>query len=46
MNELDKPFRSVDGGFKSDVEKLRLIHGLLPRKTTKSMGYDVVRSYK
>ena len=46
MTELDEQFSGVDGGFKSSVDKVRPIRGLLPTKITESMGYDVVRSYE
>ena len=32
MTELYEPFSGVDGAFKSSVEKLLRIRGLLPRK--------------
>ena len=46
MTELDEPFRGVDVEFKSYVDKLKPIRGLLPRKTNESVRYDVERSYK
>ena len=46
MTVLDEPCIGVDGDFKSYVDKLIPIRGLLPRKTTESLGYDVERSYK
>ena len=46
MTELDEPFSGASWAVKSSVNKLIPICGLLPRKTTESMGYDVVWSYK
>ena len=44
MTEPDEKFSGVGGAFKSSVDKLIPIRGLIPRKTTKYVGYDVVRS--
>ena len=46
ITEFYEPFSGVDGAFKSSVEKLLRIQGLLPRKKNQSLGYDVERSYK
>ena len=41
MTELDGLFTGVDVAFKLSVNKLIPIHGLIPRKTTEYVGYDV-----
>ena len=46
MTVLDEPFIGVYGAFKSYVDKILPIQGLLPIKTTESLGYDIERSYK
>ena len=46
MTEIDFPFSGFDGDFKPPVEKLILIHSLLPWKITESVGYNVARSYE
>ena len=46
MTELDTPFSIFDVSFKSYVDRLIPIIGLLPWKKTKSVGYDIEHSYE
>ena len=44
--ELDEQFSVVDRVFESSVKQLIPIRGLLTKRRTEYVGYDVVRSYE